>query len=194
MHAHVQTDMGYSRAPITTLGKVLLSPASKRVRTAYLTWKKHPTSAVQQQAFIEAFPATADVFTAVFNPKDFRQLYDGHEHIFALEQIGDEYPSRVLRRCIAIGKDVEGISDAPAYIHETIVKLTLTHPQLFAHEVTRLAATERRELFHFLANVEGIRDYPDYESLMRLMTKKGFSAYAIEFQRAKQWRLQQPNR
>ena len=55
--------------------KASLLPASKRTKEAYLSWKKQPKSAAQQQAFIKAFPATKKVFLAVFYPDDFGQLY-----------------------------------------------------------------------------------------------------------------------
>ena len=160
----------FSRAP--------LLPASKRMKAAYTAWKKQPKSSAQQQAFINAFPTTKKVFLAVFYSNDFGQLYDGHEYFVALDEISISYPNQVIQLCVGLGKTHPQGSDAISYLHETSIKLALAYPQLFASKVAYLTTAERLELFHFLADVEGIGDYPDYDFLIRLMIKKAFSKYS----------------
>jgi hypothetical protein len=169
-----------------------LLPASKRMKEAYVAWKKQPKSAVQQQLFIKAFPTTKKIFLAVFYPNDFGQLYDGHDYFVALDEISISRSAQVIQLCIGLGKTHPQGSDAISYLHETTVKLALAHPKLFASKLVSLTTAERRELFYFLADVEGIRHYPDYDLLIQRMIQNGYVAYAAELRQAKQWQLPQP--
>ncbi|QKG54018.1 hypothetical protein [Hymenobacter sp. BRD67] len=193
LSAQAQSNNDLVDVSVTTHGKAWLLPAAQRVEKAYLAWKTNPTSSVRQQAFIAAFPTTAKAFTAIFDPKDFGQLYDGHEYIEVLGQVGVKYPSPVLRRGIAICKTIAGISDAPSYIRHVTIQLSLKYPRLFADEVARLTSAERKALFKMWADEEGIAEDLNYTALTRLMNENGFSIYGAELQRAKQWRMQQPN-
>lgn len=94
-----------------------------------------------------------------------------------------------MQLCVGLGKTHPQGSDAISYLHESTIKLALIYPQLFVSKVASLTAVERRELFRFLADVEGISHYPDYDSLIKLLIQKGYSACAAELQQAKQWRL-----
>jgi hypothetical protein len=171
-----------------------LLPASKRVQVAYVAWKKHPTLATQQKKFLAAFPKTKAGFIAVFHPDDFSQLYStSWTYISALEKVGIAYPTPVMHYCLTISKTHPVGSDAITILHEVTMNLALAHPQVFISEVKMLPVRERYELFHFLADVEGIGDYPDYEKLVQEVNKNDATGYAAELRKAKQWRLRQPN-
>jgi len=133
------------------------------------------------------------MFLAVFYPDDFGQLYDGHEYFVALDKISYSLPTQVIQLCVKLSKTHPQGSDAISYLHESTMNVALAHLQLFASELAKLDNSERVELFRFLADEEGIGDDPDYENLIRLMSKNKFSSYAAELQNAKRWRLRQPN-
>ena len=173
-------------------GKAPLLPASKQLKEAYSAWEKQPKSVIQQQALIRAFPTTKKGFLAVFYPDDFGQLYDGHEYFVALDKISYSLPAQVIQLCVKLSKTHPQGSDAISYLHESTVKVALAHTQLFANELAKLNTLERVKLFRFLADVEGIRHYPAYDSLTHLMSQSGYAAYAAELQQAKSWRLRQP--
>jgi len=174
-------------------GKAPLLPVSKHLKEVYSAWEKQPKSAARQQALIRAFPTTKKMFLAVFYPDDFGQLYDGHEYFVALDKISYSLPTHVIQLCVKLSKTHPQGSDAISYLHESTMNVALAHLQLFASELAKLDNSERVELFRFLADEEGIGDDPDYENLIRLMSKNKFSSYAAELQNAKRWRLRQPN-
>ncbi len=169
-----------------------LLSASKQLKEAYSAWKKQPKSAARQQALISAFPTTKKVFLAVFYPNDFGQLYDGYEYFVVLDKISYSLPAQVIQLCVKLGKTHPQGSDAISYLHESTMNVALAHPQLFASELAKLDNLESAELLRFLADVEGIRHYPAYDSLTHLMSRRGYAAYAVELQQAKSWRLRQP--
>lgn len=175
-----------------TFGKAPVLPASKQLKEAYSAWKKQAKSTIRQKALIRAFPTTKKVFLTVFYPDDSGQLYDGHEYFVALDKISFSLPTQVIQLCVKLSKTHPQGSDAISYLHESTIKVALAHPQLFAIELAKLDTLERVELFRFLADVEGIMHYPAYDSLIRLMSQKGYVSYVAELQQAKSWRLRQP--
>ncbi|MGI4870046.1 MAG: hypothetical protein ACRYFX_02575 [Janthinobacterium lividum] len=177
-----------------TLGKVPLLPASKRIQTAYLAWKKHPESVALQKNFLTAFPQTKAVFVAVFYPAENDQLSSASdEYLSALEKIGTTSPGAVMQICLNIGKEFPRGSDAIAYLQQNTVTLALAHPKVFVTTAKSLTDKERQSLFRFLADAEAIEDWPEYGYLIQKMTKSGALTYAAELRQARQWRTHRPN-
>ena len=129
-----------------------LSPESRRVRFAYVALAAAPADRDVQGAYLEAFPADARTFQAVFTPEDQAQLQDSHAYIASLGTIGRDLPDptfdKVLRIAAALTWEPGGLDDLQA----VTLKLALSNPQAFALAFSRLRSGEQHAVAAFLAD------------------------------------------
>ena len=142
--------------PLTVLGATPLSTASERVKAAHAVLATAPSDVTAQRAFLAAFPSNFPGFLAVFMPPDFDQLYDGHEYIYPLADIGKSLPKETMEKLLKIETRGKWDADAPNYLQDVTLTLANTDTNVFLASLARLKATEQLGVIAFLAaGIEG---------------------------------------
>ena len=150
-----------------------LSDPAQRVKNAYAALVKAPSERNVQLAYLAAFPADFATFLAVFMPKDFKQLYDGHDYVFALSDIGNVLPEQTFAKILKIESTAKWQADAPNYLQHVSIKLALQHPRQFVSGLGRLSPSEQNGVIEFL--VDGPhRPTEDFKKLTEELKRLGY--------------------
>jgi hypothetical protein len=156
--------------PAMALAGQALSPASARVKAAFLALSRSPNSAETQEAYLVAFPADFREFMAIFMPPGFDQLYDGHEYIAPLRYIGDARPKEAMTKLLRLGAGGMWDADAPNYLQDVTLTLAIAHTDVFVATYSELSAKEQMGLLVFLAGgIEG--PHPSFIALATQVKK-----------------------
>jgi len=129
-----------------------LSDNSLRVKNAYEEFVQNPEDKSIQLAYLDAFPSDFVTFMAVFMPRGFGQLYDGHEYVEAIYEIGQDLPTPTMQKILKVAVSGKWDADAPNYLQGTIIGLAKLNPEVFAKEFSVLTEVEQTEVIHFLVD------------------------------------------
>jgi len=133
-----------------------LSSEAERVQKSYAKLVSSPNDPATQLAYLEAFPQTHDEFMTVFMPPDFKQLYDGHEYVYALRDIGTAFPEKTIELLLRIVATARWNADAVNYLQNVTLGIAFSNPQLFVRCLIALAKREQDGVVRFLADgIEG---------------------------------------
>jgi hypothetical protein len=159
------------------LGGQPLSPESERVRDAHAALMGAPNSADAQKAYLAAFPSSFREFLSIFMAPDFGQLYDGHDYIASLNGIGEAWPKETMRKLLKLGSDGTWDADAPNYLQDVTLTLSIAHATVFVASYSNLTMKEQEGLLTFLADGnEG--PHPSFVALAAAVEKSGNSQLA----------------
>ena len=157
-------------------------PGTKKVIAAYQLLIKNPGSTKAQLGYINAFPADKVIFMAVFEPDSSKQLsYNCDLYINAFVELAKRYPSRVISKSVAIGKDLVWEADATGVMQNGIMTLSVTYPDLFIKKLKTLTTGQQHNLITFLADVENHHAYPHYQQLIDILNQKKETALVTAF-------------
>lgn len=160
-----------------------LSASARKVKTAYDAFTELPSERNVQIAYLEAFPNDFETFLAVFMPKDYKQLYDGQEYVYALFDIGKVLPEQTLKLMMQIETTGKWDADAPNYLQHITINLGKMYPKEFVDSLTELSSLDQKGVINFL--VDGPhRPTKSYQKLTDLLKKLGYLGIAKQLRRA----------
>lgn len=127
-----------------------LSKESVLVKGAYEKLLTNPSDLEIQKEYLKAFPDDFNVFLAVFMPEDFGQLYDRHDYINALFNIGTGLPRETFKKILRIETTAKWDADAVNYLQRVTLELALKYTNEFAKEFKILNPNEQKGVAGFL--------------------------------------------
>ncbi len=174
-----------------------LDSLSQSIHDAYFAMWGTPDSLAAQAIYIERLPSDYRTFAEVFDPPDFRYLYNASdEYLDALYTISDNFPTTVCQKLVMLSKDGElylkrspFIADANAVLQDVTIRVAIRHPKQFIRETNRLSIKQKNGLAAFLADAENFDGYPEYQSFLDTLTNRHESRLLKLFLEAKQARM-----
>ena len=159
-----------------------LSIEAQRVQTAYTKLLAASSNPSTQLSYLDAFPGTFTEFMSVFMPPDFKQLYDGHEYIFALNDIGKALPEQTLNKLLPLETAAHWNADAVNYLQEVTINLAMANPKLFIRTLSRLRKKDQDGVVKFLADgIEG--PHPSFLELAKKIESIGQTLLAKQMRK-----------
>lgn len=149
-----------------------LSLEAQRVQAAYTKLLSASSNPTNQLAYLNAFPCTYNEFISIFMPPDFKQLYDGHEYIFALDEIGKVFPEQTLSKLLPLETTARWNADAVNYLQHVTINLAMANPKIFIRTLSRLKKNDQYGVVKFLADgIEG--PHPVFLQLIERIERSG---------------------
>ena len=159
-----------------------LSLEAQRVQVSYTKLLAAPSDPTTQLAYLDEFPATYTEFLSVFMPPDFKQLYDGREYIFALDDIGKAFPEQTLRKLLPLETAAHWDADAVNYLQYVTLNLAVAYPQFFVRTLSKLSRKEQDGVIKFLADgIEG--PHPSFLKLADRIESAGQTSLAKQMRK-----------
>lgn len=156
-----------------------LIPDAEKVWKSYQILDKNRLAIIQQFDYLNSFPKTKDVFVAVFDPDDRKQLHYIYEpYLTALEEAGKVLPDSVLKIGIGICKDMKWSSGVSDRLQHAVLVVAADHPEIFVEQAYKLKKKELEALIQYLADVESNPLCAIYQKLLKNLHEVG--AYNIE--------------
>ncbi|MBS1774397.1 MAG: hypothetical protein JST82_16185 [Bacteroidetes bacterium] len=153
-------------------------PFAEKLQLSYEFLMKNPLAIASQIDFLEHFPKTKDDFITVFNPDDYKELYNvSHKYIAAFKMIGDKLPDSVLKIGFAIGNQLEWSSGPSDELQHALLTIASNHIEAFVDQIYKLKKKEIDGLVHYLADVEYNPQCSIYNDLVKNLQEAG--AYNI---------------
>lgn len=168
-------------------GESDLSAAAQRVKTAHVHLMSAPSDPTAQRAYLAAFPSDFAAFRAMFMPKDFKQLYDGHDYVFALSDIGKALPEETFAKMLGIEATAKWDADAVNYLQHVTITLAQQQPKAFVSRFNALSQSEQRGVVTFLADGPH-RPTASLIELTAQLEKGGYKAVAKQLREAAELR------
>jgi hypothetical protein len=163
-----------------------LSKESLKIVQAWEYLDKHPNSAKARLAYIKIFPGDQQLFTKIFDPDDYKELYgESYKYIDRFVGLAKFYPKQVIDKSVDIGKDLIWRADATGQLQQSTVELGVSHISIFIKKIKTLPKYKVDHLITFLADVENHKAYAVYQQLIDSLNKTGETRLATKFIRAR---------
>lgn len=128
-----------------------LSKKAKAVHLRTLAVYKEPSSEAHKKLFISTFPKNFSSFMAIFQPKDFGQLYDGFIYIELLRKLSDEYPELGVEVLLGLAGNACLTADAPNYLRHTLELFRSNHQAIYKSHFTKLSKEKLKNIRKFMS-------------------------------------------
>lgn len=168
-----------------------LSPQAQLLKEALQALQANPNDTRVQKQYLERFPKDFESFMRLFAPKDFSELYDGAEYIFALRTLIPSHPLVVGEILVGLGKDAHWEADAPNYLQMVTAQFAVSETSTFAKILRRCSAEDVSTLIRFLADKENHAAYEEYPLIAKNLRQLGDEDLAKLFEQAKAERMKQ---
>ena len=167
-----------------------LAPEALRMKAAYEVYRKHPHASANHLAFIEAFPATKEVFMDIFNDPALDELYkESTTYIAIFEELSRSYPIQTLPKAVAIGKKLVYSDWQAAGMQRALLYLAANNTDSFAVQVNKLQKKERPGVAKFLADSD--KPAAEYDKITDNLQKAKQTKLAAMFVQARDERQKQ---
>lgn len=163
-----------------------LIPDAEKVWRSYQVLEKNKLAIIQQLDYLNNFPKTKDIFIAVFDPDDRKQLYYIYnDYLTAFEEAGKVLPDSVLKTGLAICKQMKWSSGVSDRFQHAVLVVAADNPEIFVEQAYKLKRKELDAAITYLADVESNPLCAIYQKLIANLHEVG--AYNLEgmLQRAK---------
>lgn len=126
-------------------------------------WVRESRLATNQMNYIDAFPATKEIFFHVFYPDALDQLYKTRkQYLDALISISENLPEKVLYKILGTGVTMNASDDITLQLQNLMLKLSVAHTDVFVTTVKSMWPKDQRALAPFIADT----DNPDFDTLI----------------------------
>lgn len=151
-----------------------LSPQAEQLKYYLGQLKLQPHAPILQMKYIEIFPGNQFDFMEMFSSHTKHELTtNGKDYVKQFRKLGADYPDSVLKKAIAIGKDMPTWSAGPVdELQKAVYYITNEHPNTFLNLVRDLKKNEQATLANFLyASADGKN--VNYDILVDIFDKTG---------------------
>ena len=126
-----------------------LSVASVTLHKSALAVFSNPDSAENKKSFLSNFPQSFSLFTKIFNPKDFGQLYDGFIYINLFQKLSNEYPVISVSIYLSLAGEACLTADAPNYLRNALLSFHNDHPDIYKENYSKLSLRKQKNIRQF---------------------------------------------
>jgi hypothetical protein len=163
-----------------------LIPDAQKMKVAFDSLSVNINSKVLQENYIAAFPADTKTFLSVFQTEKFDQLYmESDKYLSAFEMCSKSFPSKVISKCIDIGKNLVWDADAVGQLQHMSVYLANKHLKVFVSKYKTLNGNEQNKLIAFYADVENFSAYQMFQDLIDQLNSIGEKEIAMKLDSAR---------
>lgn len=152
-----------------------LSAVSLQMRQRALAVYENPESRDVKQQYIRAFPDNFAGFLKIFGSSSSGALSEGNGiYVDLFGSLCGEYPQEVVETLLNISKSaVTTDDDATGMLQGITADCGVTQFEVFLKSLRKRPLAEQKNISSFLADVESIEDYPEYEKILKLLKKHG---------------------
>ncbi len=127
-----------------------LSKISLKINNSFIALKANPSNQELQKEYLGIFPNKFSIFLDVFHPKNFDQLYDGHEHIMLFNELILKFPNQSIEKLLSLASEACFDADAPNYFRSGLNKFIEMHPEIYKENLAKLDVKKVNNITKFL--------------------------------------------
>lgn len=169
-----------------------LFPEAQKIKYAFEKLSADSNNQKLQIEYIESFPSDTKSFLKVFQTYNSEQLYSvSFEYLGMLKQCAENFPEKVLSKCIDIGKNLVWEADAVGGLQHLSVEIAVKNVNIFVEKYKTLNSKEQNHLIKFYADVENHRAYTEYQDMIEALKSVGEMNIARKFEKARAIRIKE---
>jgi hypothetical protein len=151
---------------------------------------KNPDDKKIKEKFLNEFPNDFDSFLSVFHQKDFSQLYENSFiYLDLLADLSKEYPEKTIHLLLNLSKNAKYDADATGNLQNILTHFIINNYYIFIKPFKKLPKLNQENIAAFIADVETIATYREYNSILEHLNKNREFALVEIFSRAKVERI-----
>jgi hypothetical protein len=179
----------YYKLMLETKTDKLSEISLKQYRNTLNVYKKPDDKKIKEK-FLDEFPNDFDSFLSVFHQKDFSQLYDNSFiYMDLLADLSKEYPGKAIHLLLNLSRNAKYDADATGDLQNILTYFILNNYYIFIKPFKKLPKLNQENIAAFIADVETIATYQEYNSILELLNKNREFALVEIFSRAKMERI-----
>lgn len=175
---------------LTEIDRDSLSNASKMLLDDILAILNSPEDESLRSRFLKDFPKTFSEFRQIFNPSNFKELYDG-SYVFLkmFDDILKERPQDTVEVLLGLSVNATYDADAPGKLQHILANFICNNYDFFISPFSKLASSSQQNIVTFVCDVEDYSAYAEFDCIVRVLKEKGNAELEKRFLAAKKERI-----
>ena len=175
---------------LTAIDRNSLGDDSKILLNDILAILNSPEDELLRSKYINDFPKTFAEFCRIFDPSNFKELYDG-SYVF-LEMFDDilkERPRDTVGVLLGLSVNATYDADAPGNLQHILASFICNNYDSFISPFGKLARSGQQNIITFVCDVENFSAYAEFDCIIRVLKEKGNTELEKRFLAAKEERI-----